>query len=63
MGDQLRSNLLAGFVAGFIWMFITAFTGMDRTTTALVGLGFVVVVALITAVVSRTIGSSHTRRS
>lgn len=59
MGDQVRSMLLAGFVSGFIWMFITAFTDMNRHTSALIGLAFVVVVALVTAVVSRTIGRSR----
>lgn len=63
MGAQLRSNLLAGFIAGFIWMFITAFTDMDRNTTALIGLGFVVVTAVVTGVISTMIGKSHSTRS
>lgn len=63
MGDRLRSSLLAGFIAGFIWLFITSFTTMDRNTAALVGLGFVIVGAVGTAVISGIIDKAHSRRS
>lgn len=63
MGDRLRSALLAGFIAGFIWLFITSFTDINRNTAALLGLGFVVVVALVTAVVSGMVDKSHTGRT
>lgn len=62
MGARLRSSLLAGFIAGFIWLFITSFTDIDRTASALIGLGFVVVVAVVTAVIAGMIGRSHTRQ-
>lgn len=62
MGEQLRSSLLAGFISGFIWLFITSFTTMDRNTTALIGLGFVVVVAVLTAVIGNVISKGHSRQ-
>ena len=62
MGDQLRSALLAGFIAGFVWIFITSFTTINRNTAALIGLVFVVVGAAGTALISSVISRSRSRR-
>lgn len=63
MGEHLRSALLGGFAAGFIFMFISNLTGMGPTTAALVGLAFVLVGALVTGVIAGMIHKSHTGRT
>ena len=62
MGDQLRSALLAGFIADFVWLFITSFTTIDRNTAALIGLVFLVLGAVGTALISNVISRSRSRR-
>lgn len=61
MGAQLRSALLAGFAAGFIWMFISNMVGgQDAKTIAWVGLIFVVAVAVITAAIAAVVARGKT---
>lgn len=56
MGEQLRSGLLAGFTAGFIWMFLSNLIGgQDPKTVAWIGLIFVVSAAIITMVIAAII--------
>ena len=54
----IESALLAGFIAGFIWMAITVLVG-GFSTGAIVGGGFVFLVgtAVISAIVTKVIGA------
>lgn len=53
-GQTMRSGLLAGFAAGFIYLFISVETGGGKGA-ALVALGFVLVVAVVTIIISTVI--------
>lgn len=59
---MIRGALLAGFIAGFIWMAITVSVG-GFSTGAIVGGGFAFLVgtALITLAISRSIGARSGR--
>lgn len=60
MGAQLRSALLGGFAAGFIWMFISNMVGgQDPKTTAWIGLVLAMGVALVTAVIAAIVARSY----
>ncbi|GAB3120759.1 hypothetical protein [Glaciibacter psychrotolerans] len=53
------SALLAGFIAGFIWMAITVSIGGFTTATIVVGgIAFVVTVAIITFVIDLAVSRS-----
>jgi len=52
MGGQIRSALLAGFIASTIWMFITVAVDASKQTVLVGGLCFLVGTAVITYVIS-----------
>lgn len=58
MKSIVLSSLLAGFIAGFIWMAITALTGGSKAAIVGGGFGFLVgtavVAGIITAIISRS---------
>lgn len=56
MGPQIRSALLAGFIASTVWMFITVAVDGSKSAVLIGGVVFLVGVALITAVVAMLIG-------
>lgn len=62
MDGRFRSALLAGFIAGFAFMFIANLAGMAPKTSALVGLAFLVVTALVTAVIAGAISGRRADR-
>lgn len=62
MGAQLRSALLAGFIAGFFWIFLANLFGMDPKPSAWIGLAVLAVTALLTALISATIARRKVER-
>ncbi len=59
MRENLRSSLIAGLLAGFIWMIITTALDFDKTPVILGGLAFLVGTALITAAISTVVVRSR----
>jgi hypothetical protein len=59
MRSIVLSSLLAGFIAGFIWMAITVLTGgWSRGAIAGGGLGFLVGTAVIAGIITAVIRRS-----
>lgn len=60
MGAELRSALLAGFIASTIWMFITVAVDMSKGAVLGGGIIFLVGVSIVTAVIARVLGNKAT---
>ena len=59
-GARFRSALLAGLIAGFIWMVITVLLdGFSGAAIVGGGFGFLIGAAVVTALVSGVIGGRH----
>lgn len=52
---MLKSALLAGLIAGFVWMMISTLVDMSKNAVVIGGLAFLVGTALITFLISTVI--------
>lgn len=59
LGAQVRSALLAGFIASTVWMFITVAVDGSKSAILVGGLLFLVGTALITAAVAAVISRNR----